>query len=62
MRKCLKKVKNDRRGGSDGLEGELHKYGGSGMVCLLEQLFQLFGMRRLSLGNGERAYCISACI
>ena len=35
-----------------GIVGELLKYGGSGMVDLLEQLF---GRRRLSPGNGERA-------
>ena len=29
------------RRGSDGLVGELLKYGGSGMVCLLEQLFSV---------------------
>ena len=34
--KCIRKHKT---GGSDGLVGELLKYGGSGMVCLLEQLF-----------------------
>ena len=28
-------------GESDGLVGELLKYGGSGMVCLLEQLFSV---------------------
>ena len=28
-------------GDSDGLVGELLKYGGSGMVCLLEQLFSV---------------------
>ena len=50
--KYLRKLKNKKTGGSDGLVGELLKYGGSGMVSLLEQLF---GMRRLSLGNGERA-------
>ena len=36
--KCIKKRKT---GGSDGLVGELLKYGGSGMVCLLEQLFSV---------------------
>ena len=30
--KCLKKLKNNKTGGSDGLVGELLKYGGSGMV------------------------------
>ena len=32
---CVKKLKT---GGCDGIVGELLKYGGSGMVCLLEQL------------------------
>ena len=32
---CVKKIKT---GGCDGIVGELLKYGGSGMVCLLEQL------------------------
>ena len=36
--KCTRKLKT---GGSDGLVGELLKYGGSGMVCLLEQLFSV---------------------
>ena len=36
--KCLRKLK---RGGSDGLVGDLLKYGGSGMVSLLEQLFSV---------------------
>ena len=53
--KCIRKLKNNKTGGSDGLVGELLKYGGSGMVYLLEQLFQLSGARRLSLSNGERA-------
>ena len=39
--KCLKKLKNNKTGGTDGLVGELLKYGGSGMVCLLEQLFSV---------------------
>ena len=33
--KCLRKLKNNKTGGSDGLVGELLKYGGSGMVSLL---------------------------
>ena len=57
---CLRKLKNNKTGGSDGLVGELLKYGGSGMVCLLEQFhFQLFGRRRLSLSNGERALLLT---
>ena len=39
--KCIKKLKNSKTGGSDGLVGELLKYGGSGMVFLLEQLFSV---------------------
>ena len=39
--KCLRKLKNSKTGGSDGLVGELLKYGGSGMVSLLEQLFSV---------------------
>ena len=35
------KLKNNRTGGSDGLVGELLKYGGSGMVYLLEHLFSI---------------------
>ena len=50
--KCVRKLKNNKTGGSDGIVGELPKYGGSGMADLLEQLF---GRRRLSLGNGETA-------
>ena len=39
--KCVRKLKNNKTGGSDGLVGELLKYGGSGMVDLLEQLFSV---------------------
>ena len=35
----VKCIKNNKTGGSDGLVSELLKYGGSGMVYLLEQLF-----------------------
>ena len=38
---CVKKLKNNKTGGRDGIVGELLKYGGSGMVCLLEQLFSV---------------------
>ena len=37
--KCVRKLKNNKTGGSDGIVGELLKYGGSRMVDLLEQLF-----------------------
>ena len=36
---CVRKLKNNKTGGSDGLVGELLEYGGSGMVELLKQLF-----------------------
>ena len=36
--KCVRKLKT---GSSDGIVGELLKYGGSGMVDLLEQLFSV---------------------
>ena len=39
MALCVRKLKNNKTGGSDGLVGELLKYGGSGMVELLQQLF-----------------------
>ena len=39
--KCRRKLKNNKTGGNDGLVGELLKYGGSGMVSLLEQLFSV---------------------
>ena len=38
---CVKKQKNNKTGECDGIVGELLKYGGSGMVCLLEQLFSV---------------------
>ena len=34
---CVRKLKNNKTGSSDGIVGKL--YGGSGMVDLLEQLF-----------------------
>ena len=39
--KCLRNLKNSKTVGSDGIVGELLKYGGSGMVDLLEQLFSV---------------------
>ena len=30
---CIKKLKNNKAGGCNGIVGELLKYGGSGMVC-----------------------------
>ena len=38
--KCVRKLKNNI-GGSDGLVGELLKYGGSGMIELLHRLFTI---------------------
>ena len=37
----LENLRTIKWGGSDGLVGELLTYGGSGMVCLLEQLFSV---------------------
>ena len=39
--RCLHSLKNNKTGSSDGLVGELLKYGGSGMVNLLHQLFSV---------------------
>ena len=50
--KFVRKLKNNKTGVSDGIVGKLLKYGGAGMVDLLEQLF---GRWKLSLGNGETA-------
>ena len=41
IEKCLRNLKNSKTGGSYGIVGELLKYGGSGMVDLLEQLFSV---------------------
>ena len=38
--RCVR-LKNDNTGGSDGLVGELLKYGGSGMIHLLHKLFEV---------------------
>ena len=47
---CLRKLKNNKTGGSDGLVGELLS------MVVLEWLF---GMRGLSLRNGERALLLT---
>ena len=39
--RCVRKLKNNKTGGSDGLVGELLKYGGSGMIHLLHKLFEV---------------------
>ena len=44
---CVKKLNNNKTGGCDGIVGELLKYGGSGMVCLLEQLFSVIWREEL---------------
>ena len=41
IEKCVRKLKNNKTGGSDGIVGKLFKYGGSRMVDLLEQLFSV---------------------
>ena len=40
-------LKSYNTGGCDGIVGELLKYGGSGMVCLLEQLFSVIWREEL---------------
>ena len=46
---CVKILKNNGGGGGgcEGIVGELLKYGGSGMVCLLEQLFSVIWREEL---------------
>ena len=39
--RCLRSLKNNKTGGSDGLVGELMKYGGMRMIDLLRQLFSV---------------------
>ena len=39
--KCVWKLKNNKTAGSDGMVGELLKYGGSGMIELLQRLFSV---------------------
>ena len=50
--KCVRKLKNNKTGGSDGIVGELLKYGGSGMVDLLEHYMR----DRLALDLTEVAW------
>ena len=54
--KCVRKLKNNKIGGRDGIVGELLKYGGSGMIDLLEQLFSVIwqsGYQRNLLNVGK---------
>ena len=37
----MKSLRNKKASGSDGIAGELIKYGGNGMIMLLKELFQL---------------------
>ena len=37
--KCIRRLRNNKTGSSDGLVGELLKYGGSGMVYLFEHIY-----------------------
>ena len=45
--KCVRKLKNYKTGGSDGIVGELLKYGGLRMVDLLEQLFSVIWLEQI---------------
>ena len=42
IEKFISKLKNDKTGGSDGLVGELLKYGGVGMVNLLREKLMMY--------------------
>ena len=53
--KCLRNLKNSKTGGSDGIVGELLKYGGFGMVDLLEQLFSVIWQEEIVPRHGGRA-------
>ena len=56
--RCIRKLKNNKTGGSDGLVGELLKYGGSGMVGLLQLLFSVVWREEVVPPQWERrAYC-----
>ena len=45
--RCVRKLKNNKTGGSDGLVGELLKYGGPGMIELLHRLFRVVWLKEL---------------
>ena len=55
--KCVRKLKNNKTGGSDGIVVELLKYGGSGMVDLLEQLFSVIWQEEIVPRQWRRPYC-----
>ena len=44
---CVKKLKKNKIRDCDGIVGSYLKYGGSGLVCLLEQLFSLIWCEEL---------------
>ena len=52
--RCLHSLKNNKAGGSDGFVDELLKYGRSGMVNLLHQLFSVVWRAELVPHSGER--------
>ena len=54
IEKCVCKLKNSKTGGSDGLVGELLKYGGGGMVTCCISFLKLFGMRKPYLCSGGK--------
>ena len=57
--KCLRNLKNSKTGGSDGIVGELLKYGRSGMIDLPEQLFSVIIMAGVDCPQAleGRPYC-----
>ena len=47
----MKSLKNRKASGSDGIAGELIKYGGNGMIMMLKELY---GIVSTFLNDGER--------
>ena len=73
--RCVRKLKNNKTGGSDGLVGELLKYGGSGMIHLLHKLFEVVWSEELVPQKWREGYlhvllragrgfstCVSECV
>ena len=54
---CLREIKNNKTGGSDDLVGELLKYGGEGMVLLLEKFFSIIWREQVVPRQWRGAYC-----
>ena len=57
--RCLHSLKNNKTGGSDGSVGELLKYGGSGMVNLLHQLFTVVWHAEIVLPQWREGHTVN---